>query len=581
MLFSLFSLGYSSAAHDVRVPMEGSAFDAASSPWAMTNFKAPRADLVELTFMVKQQNVDELEKTLLAVSDPASPSYGRHLSNAAVHELVKPRDASIEAVKSFIASHGAQPVMATPNGDMISATVTFEKAEAMLNAEYMRFEHRAGTVLHRTLAYSLPAAVAEHVDLVAPTVHVPAVRAPKQDGVEWDGVNASNLNTPKVLRKLYSVNDAVGGQAKANKQAVTGFLEQYYNAADFAEFNNLFMKENIGMKIATAGDAPTGSPAGTESMLDAEYMPAMGAKIATEFWGYSGRAPGSKQNEPFLKWLEAVANASDDTVPKVFSTSYGEDEDSVEMSYALRINAEFMKAGARGISLLFASGDSGAAGDTHTCKGGKFVPQWPSGSPYVTAVGGTSGGGLAPPESAAAISSGGFSNRWAQPAWQKDAVAKYLTSPKLPDAAKYNATGRGFPDISAQAMSFVIVTNKVPLPGVSGTSCASPTAAGVFGLLNDARLAAGKSTLGFLNPFIYGHAAAFNDCTTGSNLGCLGVGGFPAVTGWDAVTGVGTPNYEALKDAALKQAAVDDAGLRAGESLGRPRCVRGDRYCGY
>ena len=59
--------------------------------------------------------------------------------------------------------------------------------------------------------------------------------------------------------------------------------------------------------------------------------------------------------------------------------------------------AEFLKAGARGISLLFASGDSGAAGDSHTCKGGKFVPQWPSGSPYVTAVGGTSGGGLAPP----------------------------------------------------------------------------------------------------------------------------------------------------------------------------------------
>ena len=131
-------------------------------------------------------------------------------------------------------------------------------------------------------------------------------------------------------------------------------------------------------------------------------------------------------------------------------------------------------------------------------------------------------------------------------------MAAYLASPKLPDAAKYNATGRGFPDISAQAMSFVIVTNKVPLPGVSGTSCASPTAAGVFGLLNDARLAAGKTTLGFLNPFIYASASAFNDCTSGSNLGCLGVGGFPAVAGWDAVTGVGTPNFEKLKEAALK-----------------------------
>ena len=72
MLLSLFSTGFSGAAH-ARVPMEGSAFTA-SSPWAMTNFKAPGADLVELTFMVKQQNVDALEQTLLAVSDPSSPS---------------------------------------------------------------------------------------------------------------------------------------------------------------------------------------------------------------------------------------------------------------------------------------------------------------------------------------------------------------------------------------------------------------------------------------------------------------------------------------------------------------------------
>merc|ERR1712048_1234090 len=100
-------------------------------------------------------------------------------------------------------------------------------------------------------------------------------------------------------------------------------------------------------------------------------------------------------------------------------------------------------------------------------------------------------------------------------------------------------------------MSFVIVSNRIPLPGVSGTSCASPTAAGVFSLLNDVRMQAGKKPLGFLNPFIYQHASAFNDCTKGSNLGCLGIGGFPAVKGWDAVTGVGTPNFAALKSAAL------------------------------
>ena len=77
------------------------------------------------------------------------------------------------------------------------------------------------------------------------------------------------------------------------------------------------------------------------------------------------------------------------------------------------------------------------------------------------------------------------------------------------------------------------------------------TAAGVVGLLNDQRLLAGKSSLGFLNPLIYQYASAFNDCVSGSNLGCLGIGGFPAKVGWDAVTGLGTPNYAALKKIVL------------------------------
>merc|ERR1712185_474014 len=116
-----------------------------------------------------------------------------------------------------------------------------------------------------------------------------------------------------------------------------------------------------------------------------------------------------------------------------------------------------------------------------------------------------------------------------------------------PPTKYYNASGRGFPDIAAQATDFTVVANLVPLPGVAGTSCASPTASGVMALLNDLRVAAGKPSLGFLNPFIYQNAAAFNDITTGSNEGCgLGQSGSPAAAGWDPVTGVGTPNYVKL-----------------------------------
>jgi tripeptidyl-peptidase-1 len=66
-------------------------------------------------------------------------------------------------------------------------------------------------------------------------------------------------------------------------------------------------------------------------------------------------------------------------------------------------------------------------------------------------------------------------------------------------------------------------------------------------LINDARLAAGKTPVGFLNPSIYStsFASGFNDITSGGNQGC-GTAGFTATTGWDPVTGVGTPNLSKL-----------------------------------
>merc|ERR1719297_221675 len=92
----------------------------------------------------------------------------------------------------------------------------------------------------------------------------------------------------------------------------------------------------------------------------------------------------------------------------------------------------------------------------------------------------------------------------------------------LPPASRgYNTSGRAYPDISAQATNFFVISG-FPLPGVSGTSCASPTAAGIFSLLNDLRMQQGKSTLGFLNPFIYQNAAAFNDITKGAGRGPCG-----------------------------------------------------------
>jgi tripeptidyl-peptidase I len=155
------------------------------------------------------------------------------------------------------------------------------------------------------------------------------------------------------------------------------------------------------------------------------------------------------------------------------------------------------------------------------------------------------------PETGASLSSGGFSTRWAQPSWQADAVAKYFSvATKLPDAALYNASGRAFPDVSAQGTNYAVINDGQTFPSVAGTSCSSPVFGGIIGLVNDARISKGKSPLGFLNPFIYENPSLFTDVDQGNNPGC-GTTGFYASAGWDPVTGMGTPNYAKILEAAL------------------------------
>lgn len=77
------------------------------------------------------------------------------------------------------------------------------------------------------------------------------------------------------------------------------------------------------------------------------------------------------------------------------------------------------------------------------------------------------------------------------------------------------SAGRAFPDVSAQASRFVVFVDG-RRASISGTSASSPAFAGVVGLLNDVRIAAGKPPLGFLNPFLYSTGlAGFNDITSG------------------------------------------------------------------
>lgn len=201
-----------------------------------------------------------------------------------------------------------------------------------------------------------------------------------------------------------------------------------------------------------------------------------------------------------------------------------------------------MQLGARGVSVIIAAGNGGVAGpQSESCS--DFVPTFPSSCPFVTSVGSTTNF----PEVASSISTGGFSKIFPQPSYQSSAIADYLSSIGSEYAGLFDPSGRGFPDVSTSMMGPLFFFEG-ELITHSGTGLATCIFSSVIALLNDGLISQGKPVMGFLNPFLYSVAPEvpiLNDVTSGSNPGC-GTNGFSAKSGWDPVTGLGSPNFPSL-----------------------------------
>jgi len=307
----------------------------------------------------------------------------------------------------------------------------------------------------------------------------------------------------------------------------------------------------------------------------------------TTFW--SIKVNSTVEIDPMLTWLYQIGNTTNP--PLVNSLSYGMTESHVDTylgpGYLARSDVEFKKLALRGITVLIASGDTGA-GDlgpppmsAPTCN--TLHADWPSQSPYVTSVGATfitpnDRGICYLPKQKGGIncdnqplgevtvsmdsglfwtSGGGFSNITQVADYQRDFVTAYLKSGiPFPPPNVWNVGGRAYPDVAAVGHNLIVALNGVFIP-VDGTSASAPIFAGVITLLNNARLNAGKAPLGFLNPMLYQASRVmpdtFYDVTVGNNR-CGAVGwdplcceqGYLATVGWDATSGLGTPNFATL-----------------------------------
>ena len=191
-----------------------------------------------------------------------------------------------------------------------------------------------------------------------------------------------------------------------------------------------------------------------------------------------------------------------------------------------------------GVTVLAASGDDGAS-DGST--GGTPTVDFPAASPYVVGCGGTkltiSGTGISSEQAWNELSAnegatgGGVSEVFALPSYQQAAKV-----PKAPNGF----VGRGVPDVSGDADPVtgynVVVDGQSAVIG--GTSAVAPLWAGLLALINQSL----GTNVGYVNPLFYSAsvAPAFRDITAGSN------GSYSAGPGWDACTGLGSPNGAVL-----------------------------------
>lgn len=357
--------------------------------------------------------------------------------------------------------------------------------------------------------------------------------------------------------------------------SLTNYLGQFNNRSDTSLFLSQYRPDIPAdgwdfKDISVAGGVNPQTPAdayqlehgkGKEGNLDIQAM--LGIAYPTPLTIYStlGTPPPFKPtafapnntNEPYLIWLQYMLALPNSQLPKVISTSYGDIEHTLPPAYARRVCNSFAQLGARGVSLIFGSGDSGVGRDgmCHTNHNDgrpetpEFLVSFPDACPYVTSVGATMG---MDPERVAVldekkfVSGGGFSRYFARPPWQDGPVQAYIESLGDEHSGMYNPDGAAYPDVSAQGYEYAVFWNGTKRL-MSGTSASAPTFAAIIALVNDALLAEGKPALGFLNPWIWEvgkRGGGFTDVTVGNSKGCNGTG-YPTRTGWDAASGWGTP----------------------------------------
>jgi kumamolisin len=470
---------------------------------------------------------------------PASRSYLTHDQLESKHGA---DPADIAKVETFARQAGLAVVesSAVRRSVILSGTVAaFSKA---FNVVLEQWEHAGGTYRGRTGAVQIPSNLAGVITGVFGLDNRPFARPHFRRLNRAASSGQFQGYSPTQVAKFYNFPTGVDGTGQ-----VIGIIELGggYRPTDLAVY-----AKQIGVRTpnvtAVSVDHGRNAPSNAQSadgevMLDIEVASSIapGAKIVVYF------AAGVTDRD----FLDAISQAVHDSVnnPGVISISWGGSESSASASFQTEFDQVLQSAAALGITVTIASGDSGAADEGPNEWDNVAHTDFPASSPYALACGATniqvSAGQITAEsvwnqnaadtqEDSFGASGGGISEFFSVPSYQTDI--------KLPSNVSTGKTGRGVPDVSGDgdpASGFKVRVDGQEFP-IGGTSAVAPLWAGLIALINQKL----NKRAGFINPILYANPSALRDVTVGTNKVGTQKIGYSAGAGWDACTGLGSPD---------------------------------------
>jgi kumamolisin len=370
---------------------------------------------------------------------------------------------------------------------------------------------------------------------------------------------------PADVRYAYNVPSGLTGAGQAiavimeGPGPVTADLSKFWSMCDSTQTTSNYTT------ISVDGGAQSPSGAEFEGALDVEWAGGMAPGAAVRFYDLGELSD--------IDAIDALTQISTDrlTVPNlnVVTMSFGSSEYGTSADDNLSFHNLFGALVNDGVTLFASSGDGGSnPNDTGSGNGYRssypLAVEYPASDPYVTAVGGTdlelTTSGIQTGSinletawtlnstSATAATGGGLSTIYGRPSWQVGATLPSGSYRAVPDVAGPSSVvpGNNQSLFVVYEAGTVVPLNSQSVQG-SGTSFSSPIWAGICACINQQRALNGQPPVGLLGPKIYPllGTSAFNDITSNGTAD-LGNGAYFAGSGYDMLTGLGSPNVANL-----------------------------------